>query len=205
MNAAGVIALRPAGPRALLAEVADAGHAAALAQWARRRELAGEVVPAACTVLFDDITDPAGLAADLEHWRPEESAFGSGPVIEIPVRYDGEDLEAIAQVWRLSPAEAIERHTGTEFVAAFCGFAPGFAYLTGLGGRHAVPRLATPRARLEPGSVALAGEYCGIYPTASPGGWRVIGHTDVRLWDLETDPPALLTPGTRVRFTTVAP
>ncbi len=92
------------------------------------------------------------------------------------------------------------RHTGTTFVAAFSGFAPGFAYLAGLDDEHAVPRLDSPRTRVPAGSVALAGTWCGVYPTASPGGWQLIGHTDARLWDVERDPPALLAPGTRVRF-----
>ena len=92
----------------------------------------------------------------------------------------------------------MERHTATTFTVAFCGFSPGFAYCTGLG--LDVPRLASPRTRVEPGSVGLAGEFTGVYPAASPGGWRIIGRTNVRLWDTHRAEPALLTPGTTVRF-----
>jgi KipI family sensor histidine kinase inhibitor len=92
----------------------------------------------------------------------------------------------------------VARHRDTTFVSAFCGFAPGFAYLSGLG--TSVPRLATPRTRVPAGSVALAGTWCGVYPVTSPGGWQVIGHTDATLWDPGRAEPALLSPGTRARF-----
>jgi KipI family sensor histidine kinase inhibitor len=93
---------------------------------------------------------------------------------------------------------AVERLTGTELTVAFCGFAPGFAYLRGLSPAWAVPRLDAPRPRVPAGSVALAGEYAGIYPTAAPGGWRLVGRTDATLFDVRREPPALLAPGTRV-------
>jgi KipI family sensor histidine kinase inhibitor len=92
-------------------------------------------------------------------------------------------------------------HTSTTFTVAFCGFSPGFAYCTGLG--ISVPRLDSPRARVEPGSVGLAGEFTGIYPSASPGGWRLIGRTDIDLWDTTRQEPALLAPGTTVRFVVI--
>jgi KipI family sensor histidine kinase inhibitor len=100
----------------------------------------------------------------------------------------------------VTPEEVVALHTGTEFVVAFNGFAPGFAYCTGLAEERAVPRLERPRSRVPAGSVGLAGPYTGVYPTASPGGWRLIGRTDLTLWDVERDPPATLPPGTRVRF-----
>jgi KipI family sensor histidine kinase inhibitor len=99
--------------------------------------------------------------------------------------------------------EAVTAHTGTQFSVAFCGFSPGFAYLAGLPARLAVPRRASPRTRVPAGSVALADGWCGVYPQASPGGWALVGTTDVELFDLDRDPPALLTPGTRVRFVRV--
>ena len=93
------------------------------------------------------------------------------------------------------------RHGAVEFVSAFCGFAPGFAYLSGLPEELYVPRLDEPRSKVPPGSVGLAGQFTGVYPRSSPGGWQLIARTEETLWDLERDPPALLSPGTRVRFT----
>jgi KipI family sensor histidine kinase inhibitor len=112
-------------------------------------------------------------------------------------------VSRVAALWNVSEASAVERHRQTEFRVAFCGFAPGFAYMTGLPLELAVPRLDTPRTRVPPGSVALADTYCGIYPRPSPGGWLLIGRTDAVLFDPDRDPPALLTPGTRVRFVAV--
>jgi KipI family sensor histidine kinase inhibitor len=100
--------------------------------------------------------------------------------------------------WGVSERAAVERLTSAESTVAFCGFAPGFAYLTGLPAEWTAPRLPSPRAKVPAGSVALAGTYAGIYPTASPGGWRLVGRTDVRLFDVDSETPALLTPGTRV-------
>jgi KipI family sensor histidine kinase inhibitor len=118
--------------------------------------------------------------------------------VEIPTVYDGEDLGLVAEHWSVSEDEVVARHLGTEFTVAFCGFVPGFGYLTGL--PWSVPRLPAPRPRVPAGSVALAGAYTGVYPSASPGGWLLIGRTSIRLFDVDADPPALLAPGTRVRF-----
>ncbi|MEX0429559.1 allophanate hydrolase subunit 1 [Nocardioides sp. DS6] len=196
--------VRACGPRALLVEVDSAEGAAMLARWARTAGLAaGDVVPAACTVLFDDVDDPERLRTRLADWSPS-SEVPAGPLVELPTSYDGPDLGFVAAHWGVDEAEVVARHTGLEFVSAFCGFAPGFAYLTGLPEEWAVPRLASPRARVPAGSVGLAGGYCGVYPTASPGGWRLLGRTDAPLWDLARDEPALLAPGTRVRFVAAA-
>ena len=195
----GVVRTIPVGERACLVEVEDAEAAASLAAWARRSGLAADdIVPAATTVLFDGV-DPAAVEAAVPHWAPE-SPSDSGPLVRVPVRYDGPDLERVSEHWGCSPEEVVARHVATDFTSLFCGFAPGFAYLGGLAVDLAVPRLDAPRARVEPGSVALADRWCGIYPTASPGGWLVIGTTHARLWDTEREPPALLAPGTRVRF-----
>jgi len=121
-----------------------------------------------------------------------------------PIWYDGPDVAVVARHWGVAEESVVARHQATEFLVAFGGFAPGFAYLTGLPPALAVPRLDTPRTRVPAGSVGLADVYCGIYPTASPGGWLLIGHTDAVLFDPERDPPALLTPGVRVRFVRAA-
>jgi KipI family sensor histidine kinase inhibitor len=120
--------------------------------------------------------------------------------VRLEVDYSGPDLARVADQWGCTTQEVIELHTSLEFTSTFCGFAPGFAYLAGLPLERAVPRLASPRTRVPPGSVALADTWCGVYPSASPGGWLLIGTTDARLWDVDRPQPALLAPGTRVRF-----
>ncbi len=192
--------LLPVGRHAVLVEVGSPDAAVSLATWARARALARDVVPGATTVLLDGLTeelsDRDALGRTLEPWRP--GAVEPGPLVELSVTYDGPDLDDVAERWGCDRDEVARRHTATELVAAFCGFAPGFAYLSGL--EVEVPRLATPRTRVPAGSVGLAGRWCGVYPTDSPGGWRIIGHTDAVLWDARRDPPALLMPGIRVRF-----
>lgn len=189
--------LREVGPTAVLVELpasAVAADAAALATWARGRVPAVEIVPAERTVLFDGVV-PAAVEV-VRTWSPSTQAV-LGPLVELPVRYDGPDLDLVARRWGGDPAELLGALTLT---SAFCGFAPGFAYLTGLPESLHVPRLDSPRARVPAGSVAVAGAYCGVYPTASPGGWNLVGRTEARLWDPGAEPPALLAPGTRVRF-----
>jgi allophanate hydrolase subunit 1 len=186
------------GRNAVLVEVESTEHAVSLATWARGRGLARDVVPGARSVLLDGLGDRDGLAAALAGWSP--SATDVGPEIELAVTYDGPDLDTVAEAWGCRVREVAARHQATVFVSAFCGFAPGFAYLSGLDVE--VPRLATPRTRVPAGSVAVAGTWCGVYPTDSPGGWQIIGHTDADLWDTDREHPALLAPGTRVRFVT---
>ncbi|HEU5036706.1 MAG TPA: allophanate hydrolase subunit 1 [Nocardioides sp.] len=187
--------LRPVGPRAVLAEVGDPATALALATWARGRVDADDIVPAAATVLFDGATDLSALA----DWTGAE-APPAGTLVEVPVAYDGPDLAFVAAQWGTDEDGVVRRHTEVEYVAEFCGFAPGFAYLAGLPDDLAVPRLESPRTKVPAGAVGLAGAWCGIYPAPSPGGWRLLGTTDAVLWDPSRDRPALLEPGTRVRF-----
>ncbi|MCW2798811.1 MAG: allophanate hydrolase [Aeromicrobium sp.] len=123
------------------------------------------------------------------------------PTVEIPVIYDGEDLDDVATLTGLSAAEIIEAHTASAWTVAFGGFAPGFSYLVGGDPRLVVPRRDSPRARVPAGSVGLAGEFSGVYPRESPGGWQLIGHTGLSMWDVDREPPALLNPGMTVRFT----
>ena len=158
-----------------------------------------DIVPGGRTVLLDGVDQ--AIAARIESWTPTASGPADDrPFVEVPTTFDGEDLSAVAEHWGISPEAATERLTGTELTVAFCGFAPGFAYLRGMPEEWAVPRLSSPRPRVPTGSVALAGSYAGIYPSASPGGWRLVGRTSARLFDVGREPPALLTPGTGVRL-----
>jgi 5-oxoprolinase (ATP-hydrolysing) subunit B len=120
--------------------------------------------------------------------------------IEIAVRYDGEDLSAIAQQCGISIEETINRHVAGEYLAEFCGFAPGFAYLSGLDPVLQIPRRDTPRTRVPAGSVSIAAMYSAVYPSESPGGWHLIGSTSAAVWNAGRNPPALIEPGRRVRF-----
>jgi KipI family sensor histidine kinase inhibitor len=195
---------RAAGESALLVECGSHAEVAAaytLLQERRAEIGAGEIVPAARTVLLDGLRDPVAVAALIAGWNPSGAVeMVDGSEIVLPVRYDGADLDEVARQWDCTTADVVSVHTATTFRVAFCGFAPGFAYCTGLPVERAVARRTDPRARVPAGSVALADEYTGIYPTASPGGWQLIGRTDTRLWDAAADPPVLLAPGTRVRF-----
>ncbi len=118
----------------------------------------------------------------------------------VPVVYDGADLADVAAEAGLTTDEVIALHTGAEYVVRFCGFSPGFAYLDGLPRKLQVARRAEPRTAVPAGAVGVAGEFTGIYPRRSPGGWRLLGRTDLVLWDASRPEPALLVPGTRVRF-----
>ncbi|MFF3755123.1 allophanate hydrolase subunit 1 [Streptomyces sp. NPDC002018] len=199
----------PVGDRALLVELADAEETAALhAELLRRRAEGtlppvGEIVPAARTVLLDGLDDPAGFAAGLDGWEIPAAGPRTTDTVELPVRYDGPDLAEVAALWGVGARDVARIHSAAEFRVAFCGFAPGFGYLTGLGEQYAVPRRSTPRTAVPAGSVALAGPYTGVYPRSSPGGWQLIGTTDTVLWDPARASAALLTPGARVRFTAV--
>ncbi|WP_327042330.1 allophanate hydrolase subunit 1 [Micromonospora ureilytica] len=208
---------------------ADIPEAALVEAWRselwRRRErgdlIAVEIVPAARTVLLDGLPDPTTTAQQLTRWASDVAAATTRPNqataeanananaededddaadVVVPVSFDGPDLPAVAEHWGVDVPAVRQRLTSTRFQVAFCGFAPGFPYLTGLPAELALPRLATPRPRVPAGSVALAGPYAGIYPGASPGGWQLVGRTDLVLFDVAADPPARLGPGTTVRM-----
>ncbi|MDQ6874008.1 MAG: allophanate hydrolase subunit 1 [Actinomycetota bacterium] len=199
----------PAGRRGALVEVDDLAAAMGLHASLRRQPPAGvvELVPAARTVLIvhDGSTSPAQLAAHIQALPADSGAVsrGGGESVEIRVRYDGADLAEVADQTGLSEAEVIRRHAAGEYLVAFSGFAPGFAYLAGGDPALHVSRRDTPRTRVPAGAVALAGEFTGVYPREGPGGWQLIGSTDAALWDLGRDPPALLPPGTPARFVAV--
>lgn len=163
-----------------------------------------DLVPAERTLLirFDPrLTGPDAVRAWVASVPPGPApADAGGEVVDVPVRYDGVDLDDVGRLTGLGREGVVAAHTGTVWTVAFSGFAPGFGYLIGGDPRLRVPRLASPRVRVPAGAVALAGPYCGVYPRQSPGGWRLIGTTRTCVWDLHRDPPALLRPGVRVRF-----
>jgi KipI family sensor histidine kinase inhibitor len=205
--------LLPYGDRGLLVEVADTAAVLAVVELVRAHPLASElvadVVPGARTVLV--VSRPGVTAGRLADVAPDGRAVAeavSQPVRQvrreepttIPVVYDGPDLAAVAALTGMSEREVVAAHTGTPWRVAFGGFAPGFAYLVGGDPRLRVPRRDEPRTSVPAGSVGLAGEFSGVYPRASPGGWQLLGHTDLALWDLDREPPALLTAGATVVF-----
>jgi KipI family sensor histidine kinase inhibitor len=165
----------------------------------------GPAVPAYASVVarFDPLhLAPAeaeakllALAQALDR-KPTEA----GRLVEIPTHYDGPDLVETAERSKLSVDELVKVHTGREYRAFFLGFLPGFAYCGVLDPRILAPRLLRPRERVPAGSVAVADGQTSIYPFDSPGGWRLIGRTDVRMFDKAKDAPALIRPGDRVRF-----
>ncbi|MEL7977754.1 carboxyltransferase domain-containing protein [Isoptericola sp. F-RaC21] len=206
----------PARDDALLVEVDDLTHALALDASLRDDPVAGvgQPVPGARTLLvpFDPWrVTPGHLAAVLRDRLLVEPVETPGPegldrpeaLVEIPTVYDGEDLADVARLLGCSPEAVVRRHTGASWVVGFVGFAPGFAYLTGDDAGLVVPRRETPRTRVPAGSVALAGPYSGVYPRASPGGWQLVGRTDVVTWDADRDPPTPWALGDRVRFRAV--
>jgi inhibitor of KinA len=137
----------------------------------------------------------------------EAVAATPGRVVEIPVRYggqDGPDLEHVARHTRLSVDEVVALHAAGEYTVYMIGFAPGFPYLGGLAPQLATPRRASPRQRVPAGSVGIAGSQTGVYPLETPGGWQIIGRTAERLFCPELDPPTLLRIGDRVRFVAVS-
>lgn len=202
--------VRVAGERGLLVEVEDLATVHRLHAALRELDPPGvvELVPAYRTVLI--VADPGqaealdDLAARLPGLELPPAEAVAGETVEIPVRYDGEDLPEVAGLTGLEPEEVVRRHTAPEYTVAFLGFSPGFPYLVGLDPALEVPRRDTPRTSIPAGSVGLAGNQTGIYPTATPGGWQLIGRTEVTLFDPARDPPALLAPGTRLRFTVAA-
>ncbi|MFG1816137.1 allophanate hydrolase subunit 1 [Kribbella sp. NPDC049174] len=191
----------PSGDHALLVELDDLdqvlGYYTALSASPPADVI--DIVPAARTVL---VSTAGGLDVLARHLRAVEPSSGSHAVrdlIEIPVTYDGEDLADVAGLLDCTVPELIERHTRDDWTVAFCGFAPGFGYLTGTGSWD-IPRRKSPRTKVPTGAVALAGEFSGVYPRESPGGWQLIGRTDVQIFDQEREPAALFHPGRRVRF-----
>lgn len=200
--------LLPAGTAALLVEVDSLEEVIGLHAALRDERIAGvtDLVPAARTVLLvldPDRTSPRQVGEQVRRVRPRRVTADRRGSVEVPVVYDGEDLEEVGELTGWGVRGLVRRHTAGRWLVAFCGFAPGFAYCTDTSSRSPawdVPRRDSPRTRVPAGSVALAGEFTAVYPRASPGGWQLVGRTDLPVLDLDRDPPALLAPGTAVRF-----
>jgi KipI family sensor histidine kinase inhibitor len=207
----GPITIHDYGDHALLLEFESTAEVLAWADALREAELLGvlDIVPASRTVLLK-LAGPryqeptrqrlGTLRLTAEALSDTTASVGGRADIDIDVVYDGADLDEVARLTGMTTDQVIAAHTGTLWQVAFGGFAPGFAYLVGGDERLNVPRQSDPRTRVPAGSVALAGEFSGVYPRESPGGWQLIGRTEAELWDVDRDPPGLLRPGMWVQF-----
>jgi KipI family sensor histidine kinase inhibitor len=201
--------LHPYGEAAALLECADLADTQAVRAELQRNPWPeiSEVITGAQTLLLR-LRGPLSQrrVQQLERLSPaaplEEAAADP---IRIEVDYSGEDLAEVAELVGLSSDEVIAEHTGQLWTVAFCGFAPGFAYLYGESARLRVPRRNTPRKQVPAGAVGLADRWSAVYPRSSPGGWQLIGRTPMTMWDLQRDPPAVLQPGARVQFVPAVP
>jgi KipI family sensor histidine kinase inhibitor len=192
--------LRPCGDRAVLIDCATLDEAQG---WFAALHEEVDAVLGARTVLLRG--EPSDLRALVHRSEPRDLTSAEAPdEVTIEVVYDGPDLADVAGHTGISEDEIVAAHTGTPWTVAFGGFAPGFAYLVGGDERLLVPRRDSPRTSVPAGSVGLAGEFSGIYPRSSPGGWQLIGHTDAVMFDVDREPPALLSPGGQVRFVAVS-
>ena len=192
------------GANAVLLECADLAEVRALWPAVEQEfDRVTEIVPGARTLLLR-LRAPLTAAG---RQRLLELPVAAEPpnaheVVSIEVDYSGADLAEVAERSGLEPDEVVAAHTGQVWTVAFCGFAPGFGYLVGEHDQLRVPRRDRPRTSVPAGAVGLADAFSGIYPRPGPGGWQLIGRTDATLWNLDRDPPALLRPGMRVRFST---
>jgi KipI family sensor histidine kinase inhibitor len=198
----------PYGDRAVLVELDNLDEVLALREGLEATRTPGvvDIVPAARTVTVT--IDPAVLPIEsARSWLVDARPLPAGELqyetVTIDVEYSGEDLGNVAQVLGVSADEVVRLHTKSVWRVAFCGFAPGFGYLVTDHDRLVVPRRESPRTSVPAGSVALAGEFSGVYPRSGPGGWQLIGTTDAALFDPARDPAALLRPGVHVRFRAV--
>ena len=196
--------IQRAGDSALLVETGDLETSHRLHATLRDRPLPGivDIVPGERTVLvvaagpvhLDQVT------IGLQELSLHEDLGERVDSLEISVVYDGADLEEVADLTGFSREEVVRRHSESVYTVAYLGFSPGFGYLTGLDPALHVSRRESPRTAVPAGSLAIAGPYAAVYPSRSPGGWRLLGRTEVPLWDVTRDPPSLLRPGTRVHF-----
>lgn len=195
----------PAGSTGMLVELSSlddvlALYAALLDNWPPG---VIDIVPAAYTVFLDldtAVTAPTDVEHAVSALSPRHGVRPEGKTVEVPVSYEGTDLDEVADMTGLGVDRLIQRHTSESWTVAFCGFAPGFAYMVGSQYDWNVPRRTSPRTTVPQGAVALASSFASVYPQSSPGGWQLIGSTELTVFDLDREPPVLLTPGTHVRF-----
>jgi KipI family sensor histidine kinase inhibitor len=201
----------PFGEGALLVELEQRidPHVAARAQAIADRwdDLGhGPAIPSYAAVLlrFDPVAlDPESAERTATRIVQSASAgreLSTGRVTLVPTRYDGPDLDDVARLSGLSPREIVELHTSRDHLAYFLGYMPGYAYCAGVDPRIVAPRLPSPRTRVPAGSVGVVDGQTAIYPFTAPGGWRLIGRTDLEVFDPRRDAPALIRPGDRLRF-----
>ena len=193
---------RPYGPNAWwVDDVADpAEWAAGVLQSTTIGDIIVDVLPAEDSIVVRCAPGALDVVGELlDQVRPRAAESAATP-IDIPVVYDGPDLAQVAEHAGMSVDDVVDRHAAGDYRVAFCGFSPGFAYMNGLDPALHVPRRAHPRTRVPAGSVAIAAHYAAVYPSTSPGGWHLLGRTERMVWDTTAASPALLRPGTPVRF-----
>ena len=200
------------GDRALLIEFDSTAEVLTWTGALRAADLLGvvDIVPATRTILVR--LAGAGYRAPVRQRLSQMQAAArtnaAPPAgradLTVDVVYDGADLQGVADLAGMTPEQVIAAHTRSPWRVGFSGFAPGFGYLVGGDERLRVPRRTEPRTNVPAGSVGLAGEFSGVYPRRSPGGWQLIGHTELVLFDVHRDPPALLEPGMWVQFRAIA-
>ncbi len=192
---------RPYGPMAWLVD--DLTDPAAWADTLRTIDVPGvtEIVPAESTVVVRCTRDRhEALGEVLDMVVPAGRSEQPEMPLAIDVVYDGPDIGELAYAAQVSVDDVVRLHATGSYEVAFCGFSPGFGYLRGIDRRLHVPRRDTPRISVPAGSIGVAAGYTCVYPSSSPGGWYLIGHTTATMWDADRDPPALLRPGQPVRF-----
>lgn len=197
----------PYGERAVLLEVGSIPEVLGVYDDVRALRLDGveDVVPASRTVLVSFV-DAAALQRAMPALRSidvHESEHDASDAITIDVVYDGEDLPDVAKALNMTVDDVIAKHTAVSYTVAFYGFSPGFAYLTGLDPELTMPRRPSPRTKVPAGSLGMTGPFTAVYPRASPGGWQLLGRTEVAMWDADRDQPSLLNPGMHVTFRAV--
>jgi KipI family sensor histidine kinase inhibitor len=197
------VRILPMGERSVLVELDDPGDVHRLRAAALAAGVGREVVPGWRTLLLTTDGDPRDLAGEVERLDTVSPPPAAARHHEIPVRYDGEDLDDVAAASGLTSEEVVALHASAEYIVVLLGFSRGFPYLAGLSERLRLPRLATPRTKVPAGAVGIALDQCGIYPMAAPGGWRLLGRTDLLVFDETRDPPNLLGIGDTVRFVAV--